>query len=102
MLHSNDHFLSHLNAIKAIFMDTKCNLSGNVAHSCGNFANYIFLFYSCKAQKNFNCFFAIIMGLNSAAVSRLTQTWEVLIFLLLNDYKFRPRFMVQMIIYLIN
>uniref|UniRef100_A0A8C6WFH7 Rap guanine nucleotide exchange factor (GEF) 5a n=1 Tax=Neogobius melanostomus TaxID=47308 RepID=A0A8C6WFH7_9GOBI len=31
---------------------------------------------SCKAQKNFNCFFAIIMGLNSAAVSRLTQTWE--------------------------
>lgn len=30
----------------------------------------------CKAQKNFNCFFAIIMGLNSAAVSRLTQTWE--------------------------
>ncbi|CAL1611331.1 unnamed protein product [Knipowitschia caucasica] len=30
----------------------------------------------CKAQKNLNCFFAIIMGLNSAAVSRLTQTWE--------------------------
>lgn len=30
----------------------------------------------CKAQKNFNCFFAIILGLNSAAVSRLTQTWE--------------------------
>lgn len=30
----------------------------------------------CKAQKNFNCFFALIMGLNSAAVSRLTQTWE--------------------------
>ncbi|XP_055020057.1 rap guanine nucleotide exchange factor 5-like isoform X1 [Boleophthalmus pectinirostris] len=30
----------------------------------------------CKALKNFNCFFAIIMGLNSAAVSRLTQTWE--------------------------
>lgn len=30
----------------------------------------------CKAQRNFNCFFAIIMGLNSAAVSRLIQTWE--------------------------
>lgn len=35
------------------------------------------LFYSCKAQRNLNSFFAIIMGLNSPAVSRLTQTWEV-------------------------
>ncbi|CAJ1061697.1 rap guanine nucleotide exchange factor 5-like [Xyrichtys novacula] len=30
----------------------------------------------CKAQRNINCFFAIIMGLNAAAVSRLSQTWE--------------------------
>ncbi|XP_063735443.1 rap guanine nucleotide exchange factor 5-like isoform X3 [Eleginops maclovinus] len=30
----------------------------------------------CKAQRNLNCFFAIIMGLNTAAVSRLSQTWE--------------------------
>ncbi|XP_008293044.1 rap guanine nucleotide exchange factor 5b [Stegastes partitus] len=30
----------------------------------------------CKAQRNLNCFFAIIMGLNAAAVSRLAQTWE--------------------------
>ncbi|XP_069393093.1 rap guanine nucleotide exchange factor 5-like isoform X3 [Paralichthys olivaceus] len=30
----------------------------------------------CKAQKNLNCFFAIIMGLNAAAVGRLSQTWE--------------------------
>ncbi|XP_034409594.1 rap guanine nucleotide exchange factor 5-like isoform X2 [Cyclopterus lumpus] len=30
----------------------------------------------CKAQRNLNCFFAIIMGLNTAAVSRLGQTWE--------------------------
>lgn len=35
------------------------------------------IFYSCKAQRNLNCFFAIIMGLNTAAVSRLGQTWEV-------------------------
>lgn len=35
------------------------------------------LFSSCKAQKNLNCFFAIIMGLNTAAISRLSQTWEV-------------------------
>lgn len=35
------------------------------------------LFNSCKAQKNLSCFFAIIMGLNTAAVSRLSQTWEV-------------------------
>uniref|UniRef100_A0A3P8SXE6 Rap guanine nucleotide exchange factor 5 n=1 Tax=Amphiprion percula TaxID=161767 RepID=A0A3P8SXE6_AMPPE len=30
----------------------------------------------CKAQRNLNCFFAIIMGLNAAAVGRLSQTWE--------------------------
>uniref|UniRef100_A0A3P8UX31 Rap guanine nucleotide exchange factor 5-like n=1 Tax=Cynoglossus semilaevis TaxID=244447 RepID=A0A3P8UX31_CYNSE len=30
----------------------------------------------CKAQRNLNCFFAVIMGLNAAAVGRLTQTWE--------------------------
>ncbi|XP_061771902.1 rap guanine nucleotide exchange factor 5-like isoform X4 [Nerophis ophidion] len=30
----------------------------------------------CKAQRNLHCFFALIMGLNTAAVSRLTQTWE--------------------------
>ncbi|XP_032374941.1 rap guanine nucleotide exchange factor 5b isoform X1 [Etheostoma spectabile] len=30
----------------------------------------------CKAQRNLNCFFAIIMGLNTASVSRLSQTWE--------------------------
>ncbi|XP_047216502.1 rap guanine nucleotide exchange factor 5-like [Girardinichthys multiradiatus] len=30
----------------------------------------------CKAQRNLNNFFAIIMGLNAAAVSRLSQTWE--------------------------
>ncbi|XP_057691211.1 rap guanine nucleotide exchange factor 5-like [Corythoichthys intestinalis] len=30
----------------------------------------------CKAQRNLHCFFAIIMGLNTAAVSRLNQTWE--------------------------
>ncbi|XP_038125490.1 rap guanine nucleotide exchange factor 5-like isoform X1 [Cyprinodon tularosa] len=30
----------------------------------------------CKAQRNLNSFFAIILGLNAAAVSRLSQTWE--------------------------
>ncbi|XP_077453976.1 rap guanine nucleotide exchange factor 5-like [Stigmatopora argus] len=30
----------------------------------------------CKAQRNLHCLFAIIMGLNTAAVSRLYQTWE--------------------------
>lgn len=37
----------------------------------------LLLFSSCKAQRNLNCFFAIIMGLNTAAISRLSQTWEV-------------------------
>uniref|UniRef100_A0A8C2TL85 Rap guanine nucleotide exchange factor 5 n=1 Tax=Coturnix japonica TaxID=93934 RepID=A0A8C2TL85_COTJA len=31
----------------------------------------------CKAQRNLNSFFAIVMGLNTASVSRLSQTWEV-------------------------
>uniref|UniRef100_A0A3Q3LLR0 Rap guanine nucleotide exchange factor 5 n=1 Tax=Mastacembelus armatus TaxID=205130 RepID=A0A3Q3LLR0_9TELE len=30
----------------------------------------------CKAQRNLNSAFAIIMGLNTAAVSRLNQTWD--------------------------
>ncbi|XP_039593644.1 rap guanine nucleotide exchange factor 5 [Polypterus senegalus] len=30
----------------------------------------------CKAQRNLSSFFAIIMGLNTSAVSRLNQTWE--------------------------
>ncbi|KAK7139514.1 hypothetical protein R3I93_016600 [Phoxinus phoxinus] len=30
----------------------------------------------CKAHRNLNSSFAIIMGLNTAAVSRLNQTWE--------------------------
>lgn len=30
----------------------------------------------CKAQRNLNSAFAIIMGLNTASVSRLNQTWE--------------------------
>ncbi|XP_077446301.1 rap guanine nucleotide exchange factor (GEF) 5a [Stigmatopora argus] len=30
----------------------------------------------CKTQRNLNSAFAIIMGLNTAAVSRLNQTWE--------------------------
>ncbi|KAK6491373.1 rap guanine nucleotide exchange factor 5 isoform X1 [Huso huso] len=30
----------------------------------------------CRAQRNVNSFFAIIMGLNNVAVSRLNQTWE--------------------------
>lgn len=39
--------------------------------------SHLFLTPSCKAQRNLNSFFAIIMGLNTPAVSRLTQTWEV-------------------------
>ncbi|RXM32247.1 Rap guanine nucleotide exchange factor 5 [Acipenser ruthenus] len=30
----------------------------------------------CRAQRNVNSFFAVIMGLNNVAVSRLSQTWE--------------------------
>ncbi|NXF48405.1 RPGF5 factor, partial [Oceanites oceanicus] len=30
----------------------------------------------CKAQRNLNSFFAIVMGLNTASISRLSQTWE--------------------------
>uniref|UniRef100_A0A673J6J9 Rap guanine nucleotide exchange factor 5-like n=1 Tax=Sinocyclocheilus rhinocerous TaxID=307959 RepID=A0A673J6J9_9TELE len=40
------------------------------------FKKFIKIAAHCKAQRNLNSFFAIIMGLNSPAVSRLTQTWE--------------------------
>ncbi|KAI5618280.1 rap guanine nucleotide exchange factor 5 [Silurus asotus] len=40
------------------------------------FKKFIKIAAHCKAQKNLNSFFAIIMGLNTPAVSRLTQTWE--------------------------
>jgi Rap guanine nucleotide exchange factor 4 len=35
-------------------------------------------FHSCKEYKNLNAFFAIVMGLNNVAVSRLSLTWEKL------------------------
>src|SRR4029434_602027 len=37
----------------------------------------VIIVLSCKAQRNMNSFFAIIMGLNTAAIRRLSQTWEV-------------------------
>ncbi|TRY58773.1 hypothetical protein DNTS_034609 [Danionella cerebrum] len=40
------------------------------------FKKFIKIAAHCKAQRNLNSFFAIIMGLNSPAVSRLSQTWE--------------------------
>ncbi|KAK1795271.1 hypothetical protein P4O66_010448, partial [Electrophorus voltai] len=40
------------------------------------FKKFIKIAAHCKAQRNLNSFFAIIMGLNTAAVSRLSQTWE--------------------------
>uniref|UniRef100_A0A8C2FL82 Rap guanine nucleotide exchange factor 5 n=1 Tax=Cyprinus carpio TaxID=7962 RepID=A0A8C2FL82_CYPCA len=40
------------------------------------FKKFIKIAAHCKAQRNLNSLFAIIMGLNSPAVSRLTQTWE--------------------------
>ncbi|XP_046703161.1 rap guanine nucleotide exchange factor 5-like [Silurus meridionalis] len=40
------------------------------------FKKFIKIAAHCKAQKNLNSFFAIIMGLNTPAVSRLTHTWE--------------------------
>ncbi|KAK3571849.1 hypothetical protein QTP86_020455 [Hemibagrus guttatus] len=40
------------------------------------FKKFIKIAAHCKAQRNLNSFFAIIMGLNTPAVSRLTQTWE--------------------------
>lgn len=40
------------------------------------FKKFIKIASHCKAQRNLNSLFAIILGLNSPAVSRLTQTWE--------------------------
>lgn len=40
---------------------------------------HLFLFiFSCKEFQNLHSFFAIVMGLSNIAVSRLSQTWEVI------------------------
>lgn len=44
-------------------------------------ARYVHLFlfiFSCKEFQNLHSFFAIVMGLSNIAVSRLSQTWEVI------------------------
>ncbi len=41
--------------------------------------NVLFCF-SCKDYQNLNSFFAIVMGLSNIAVSRLSQTWEVMLY----------------------
>ncbi|XP_030639134.1 rap guanine nucleotide exchange factor 5b [Chanos chanos] len=40
------------------------------------FKKFIKIAAHCKAQRNLSAVFSIIMGLNTAAVSRLNQTWE--------------------------
>jgi RasGEF domain. len=43
-----------------------------------NHLNHYVCVHSCKEYKNLNAFFAIVMGLNNVAVSRLSLTWEKL------------------------
>ena len=38
---------------------------------------FFYLPCSCKEYNNWYSFFAVVMALNSAAVGRLSQTWEV-------------------------
>lgn len=70
-LSKNTHTLSEICANKSACIK-------RIKISVHNVFLFIFLCNcSCKAQRNLNSAFAIIMGLNTAAVSRLNQTWEV-------------------------
>ncbi|XP_052474925.1 rap guanine nucleotide exchange factor 5 [Carassius gibelio] len=55
---------------------TEVLLCPNLCKRVQLFKKFIKIAAHCKAQRNLSSFFAIIMGLNSPAVSRLTQTWE--------------------------
>lgn len=89
--HVHNHIHVRTWATFCLFCLRLLNLNGYVTPSSGETTNcmpseftvhgfcsiLLLFFHSCKAQKNLNCFFAIIMGLNTAAISRLSQTWEV-------------------------
>ncbi|XP_019299123.1 rap guanine nucleotide exchange factor 5 isoform X2 [Panthera pardus] len=59
-----------------LWVATEILLCGQLGKRVQLVKKFIKIAAHCKAQRNLNSFFAIVMGLNTASVSRLSQTWE--------------------------
>ncbi|XP_012907126.2 rap guanine nucleotide exchange factor 5 isoform X2 [Mustela nigripes] len=59
-----------------LWVATEVLLCSQLAKRVQLLKKFIKIAAHCKAQRNLNSFFAIVMGLNTASVSRLSQTWE--------------------------
>ncbi|XP_036394401.1 rap guanine nucleotide exchange factor 5-like isoform X1 [Megalops cyprinoides] len=70
-----DLLLQRCNEVQ-LWVMTEVLLCASLCKRVQLFKKFIKIAAHCKAQRNLNSFFAIIMGLNTAAVSRLNQTWE--------------------------
>ncbi|XP_031432824.1 rap guanine nucleotide exchange factor 5-like [Clupea harengus] len=82
---SRDAYVGHTGALERLLQ--RCNevqlwvmtqvlLCSSLCTRVQLLKKFIKIAAHCKAQRNMNSFFAIIMGLNTAAISRLSQTWE--------------------------
>lgn len=72
-----DFLLQRCNEVQ-LWVTTEVLLCNQLSKRVQLVKKFIKVAAHCRALRNFNSFFAIIMGLNSAAVCRLSQTWEKL------------------------
>lgn len=72
-----DVFLRRFNEIQ-FWVVTELCLTSSLSKRVQILRKFIKLADYCKEFKNLNAFFAIVMGLNNVAVSRLSLTWEKL------------------------
>ncbi|KAK2564970.1 Rap guanine nucleotide exchange factor 4 [Acropora cervicornis] len=70
-----DMLLRRLNEVR-FWIETQVLLTQQLSKRVYLLKTFIKLAAHCKELNNWNSFFAILMALNSVAVSRLTQTWE--------------------------
>ncbi|XP_046848334.1 rap guanine nucleotide exchange factor 4-like isoform X2 [Xenia sp. Carnegie-2017] len=70
-----DLFLRRLDEIQ-FWVATELALACHISRRVQLLKKFIKIASHCKDFKNWNTFFAIILGLNNSAVSRMTNTWE--------------------------
>ncbi|CAB3994679.1 rap guanine nucleotide exchange factor 4 isoform X4 [Paramuricea clavata] len=70
-----DLFLNRLDEIQ-FWVATELALASHISKRVQLMKKFIKIAAHCKDFKNWNTFFAIILGLNNSAVSRMNHTWE--------------------------
>ncbi|XP_078394998.1 rap guanine nucleotide exchange factor 5-like isoform X2 [Cetorhinus maximus] len=70
-----DFLLQRCNEVQ-LWVSTEVLLCSQLSKRVQLVKKFIKVAAHCRALRNLNSFFAIIMGLNSAAICRLSQTWE--------------------------